>query len=121
MVTCLLLATGTQALQSWRARLEREARDEMNAMKTRLELSAQMRLLQQYYLSNGNPPQNPSLYLRPYLKDNKPFPKGCDFWGHPYRVDSYWNFLGVRSAGPNGKMDDRDDLVMGMDPSKSGK
>ena len=80
-------------------------------MKTELELSAQLRLLRQYYMSNGDLPPDPIAYLKPYLKDNKPYPIGCDFWGHAYRVEKYWDSIGVRSAGPNGKMEDADDLV----------
>ncbi|MBT9586902.1 hypothetical protein IV102_26410 [bacterium] len=105
------VTSGQAALQRWQKRLEKTTNDEVCKMKTELELSAQLRLLRQYYLSNGSLPQDPIRYLEPYLKDNKPYPKGCDFWGHPYRVDQYWDYFGVRSAGPNGKWEDRDDLL----------
>ena len=111
LALCCLLVGFSKVVDHWRARLEKAAHNEMCRMKTSLELSAQLRLLRQYYLSNGALPPDPRGYLMPFLKDNKKFPRGCDFWGHPYRVDSYVEQFDVRSAGPNGIMDDRDDLV----------
>lgn len=98
-------------VKTWRDRLDKLANDEFCTMKTRLELSAQLRLLRQYYLSNGALPPHPEEYLRPYLKDNKRFPRGCDFWGSPYRVEQFFDYFGVRSAGPNGRWNDADDLL----------
>lgn len=98
-------------LNQYRHRLEKATNNEVCRMKTELELSALLRLLRQYYLSNGGLPQDPIGYLKPFLKDNKPYPRGCDFWGHPYKVEQYWDYFGIRSAGPNGKMDDGDDLL----------
>jgi hypothetical protein len=96
----------------WRPQVERFLQNEVCKTKTQLEMSAQLRLLRQHYLSNGSLPPHPVRYLEPYLKDNKAYPRGCDFWGHPYRIEQYWDYFGVRSAGPNGCMDDHDDLLM---------
>jgi len=111
LALCILLVRFSKVVGHRRDRLEKATHNEMCRMKTSLELSAQLRLLRQYYLSNGALPPDPMGYLMPFLKDNKPFPRGNDFWGHPYRVDSYVEQFDVRSAGPNGIMEDRDDLV----------
>lgn len=111
LALCGLLVGFSKALGHWRDRLEKATQNELCRVKTSLEMSAQLRLLRQYYLSNGALPPDPMGYLMPFLKDNKPFPKGNDFWGHPYRVESYVEQFGVRSAGPNGILEDRDDLV----------
>lgn len=114
LMLLVLLGLGVSffsVLNQYRHRLERATYDQVCRIKTELELSAQLRLLRQYYLSNGGLPQDPMGYLKPFLKDNKPFPKGCDFWGRPYRVEQYWDYFGIRSAGPNGKMEDADDLL----------
>ena len=109
----LVLGSGLSVFgyHSWRPWLERAARDEVNRMKTGLELAAGMRLLRQHYLAHGSLPTVPEDLLRASLSSNKPYPPGCDFWGTPYRVDRYFDGFGVRSAGPNRRLDDRDDLV----------
>jgi hypothetical protein len=111
---CALLISSSQLVELWRHRLARKTQDEMNRVKTELEMSAHLRLLRQYYQSNDALPQDPLGYLKPFFKDNKPYPHGCDFWGHYYRVDSDVDQFGIRSAGPDGWMDTRDDLYAGL-------
>ena len=114
LATCSLLVGASRLVGHWRAKIKKATQNELCRVKTSLELSVQVRLLRQYYLSNGALPPDPVGYLRPFLKDNKTYPRGNDFWGHPYRVDQDPDYFGVRSAGPNGKMDDRDDLSAGI-------
>lgn len=114
LAMCSLLVGANKLVDHWRRQLQNATQREICRVKTELEMSAQLRLLRQYYLSNAALPKDPMGYLRPFLKDNKPFPRGCDFWGHQYRVDSDPDGFAIRSAGPNGKMDDRDDLVAGV-------
>ncbi|MFN8613593.1 MAG: hypothetical protein U0931_39010 [Vulcanimicrobiota bacterium] len=114
LVACSLLVGGDKLVEMWRKRLVRQTQNQTNRIKTELEMSAHLRLLRQYYLSNGSLPPDPMGYLLPYFKDNKPYPRGCDFWGHYYRVDSDLEQFGIRSAGLDGKMDTRDDLYAGI-------
>ncbi len=114
LAVCSLLVGANKLLNHYRQKMQNAAQREVNRVKTELEMSAQLRLLRQYYLSNAALPKDPMGYLKPFLKDNKPFPRGCDFWGHEYRVDSDPDGFAMRSAGPDGKMETRDDLVAGV-------
>lgn len=111
LAVCSFLVGSHKLVDHWRRQMQNATQREINRVKTQLEMSMQLRLLRQYYLANGALPKDPMGYLKPFMKDNKPYPRGSDFWGHPYRVDSDHDAFGVRSAGPNGKMDDRDDLL----------
>lgn len=95
--------------------LERQFVTQVNRTKTELEVSAGLRELRRYYLANGALPPAAEDYLRSALPANKKFPPGFDFWGTPYRVDNYWDGFGVRSAGPNRRFDDRDDIARSVE------
>ncbi|MBS2040560.1 hypothetical protein JST97_36575 [bacterium] len=114
LAACSLLVGGDKLLDLWRRRLIHQTQNQANRIKTELEMSTHLRLLRQYYLSNAALPPDPMGYLIPFFKDNKPYPKGCDFWGHYYRVDSDPDQFGIRSAGVDGKMDTADDLYAGV-------
>lgn len=111
LALCSFLVGANKLVDRWRHQVQNATQREINRVKTQLEMSAQLRILRQYYLSNAALPKDPLGYLKGFMKDNKPYPRGYDFWGHEYRVDSDTDGFGIRSAGPNGKMDDRDDLV----------
>lgn len=114
LALCCCLIGAHQLVDHWRRKMHNATQRELCRVKTELEMSALLRLLRQYYLSNAALPKDPLGYLKPFMQDNKPYPRGCDFWGHAYRVDSDLDGFAIRSAGPNGKMDDRDDLVAGL-------
>lgn len=110
----LAAASGFLAVKEWRRRVERRLNDEVNAVKTDLEISSMVRLLRQYYLSNAALPPSPENYLKPFLKSNKPYPVGNDFWGRPYKVEHDFEGFAVRSAGPDGIYGNRDDRSQGL-------
>jgi hypothetical protein len=83
---------------------------QVDCFKTELEVSAGLAELRRYYLANAALPPSPEDYLKSSLMANKAYPAGHDFWGTPYRVDKYWDGFGVRSAGPNRRFDDQDDI-----------
>lgn len=78
---------------------------------TALEIANCTRLLRQYYSSNQRLPPQPENYLKGFLRKNKPYQVGNDFWGRAYRVEQYTDGFIVRSAGPGGSYGDRDDVT----------
>lgn len=96
-----------QAFQAARTALV----NDIKTTYTGLEIASCTRLLRQYYSSNQRLPPRPEDYLKGFLRKNKPYSVGNDFWGQAYRVEQYADGFIVRSAGPNGRYGDRDDVV----------
>jgi len=71
------------------ADLKKAIVDDIKTTYTGLEMASCTRLLRQYYLSNQKLPPRPEDYLKGFLRKNKPYSVGNDFWGHPYRVEQY--------------------------------
>lgn len=94
----------------WVGATKKYFRDEANSTKSALEIAAMSRLLRQFYLTHGRMPERPEEYLKEFLKENKPFPRGRDFWGRPYRVEHDFQGFVIRSAGANGRYGDHDDI-----------
>lgn len=114
LILILLVGTAVVYWKRWEPVAAAAIDDEVNRTKTGLEIAAALRSLRQYYLSHGSLPQQPEQYLKSSLRPNKAYSPGCDFWGTPYRVDRYFDGFGVRSAGPNRRFEDRDDLVQAV-------
>lgn len=93
------------------ADLKKAILDDIKTTYTGLEMASCTRLLCQYYLSNQKLPPQPEEYLKGFLRKNKPYSIGNDFWGHPYRVEQSAEGFVLRSAGPNGRYGDPDDLI----------
>ena len=85
--------------------------DHFRQGETYVEMAVVARLLRQYYLIHQDFPPDPVGYVSLDLKKNKPYPRGCDFWGSPYLVERSRKEFYIRSAGPNRVYADRDDLL----------
>lgn len=109
-VSGLLVVAAVYWFRAWIPGLEPYLALQVNRTKTELEVSAAVRELRRYYLSNGALPPSSEEYLKTSLPANKAYPPGHDFWGTPYKVEKYWDGFGVRSAGPNRRFEDRDDI-----------
>lgn len=105
VATLVYIGFGRHA--SWEKQIDRLVK----ATETKMEMATSVRLLNQYRRANNALPANPTEYLAGNLKNNKPYPRGYDFWGTPYRVDLLDDGYALRSAGPDKKFNDADDLV----------
>ena len=93
-----------------RSAWERKMDNKVRSAETDLEMAVVARLLRQFHSANNALPSDPIDYAAANMKKNKPYPPGCDFWGQRYLLDREVGGFTIRSAGPNCRYFDGDDL-----------
>lgn len=93
-----------------RDQLERIVDDWVRYEKTRTEMVAISRLMQQHIKVYGHLPGDTAAHIKGNMKHTKPQGPNCDFWGHPYHVYLEAQTLIIQSWGPDGKEGNADDV-----------
>ena len=108
---CLCLVMLARGAYARHRMWEHRVSNQIKHTETVMEMSVAGRLLRHYHTAFDALPKDPVKYIATSLRVNKPHPRGCDFWGTPYRVEACNDGFKVRSAGPDCKFGTRDDLT----------
>lgn len=85
--------------------------NETRATQTQMELAIIARVTRDFRVGEGRYPSDFQAFLRRALRPNKPSPVGTDFWGRPYHLEIEPEGFVVRSAGADGRLQTKDDLI----------